>query len=87
MNEGVEILLAEPRGFCAGVDRAIEIVERRYGGTTLFLPSEAGTWSTNVAVRDGAIVVVEAEKGDIWQIVLPQPRSASEAAVIALPNQ
>jgi 4-hydroxy-3-methylbut-2-en-1-yl diphosphate reductase len=28
MNENVEILLAEPRGFCAGVDRAIEIVER-----------------------------------------------------------
>jgi 4-hydroxy-3-methylbut-2-enyl diphosphate reductase len=25
---GVEILLAEPRGFCAGVDRAIEIVDR-----------------------------------------------------------
>ena len=23
-----EILLAEPRGFCAGVDRAIEIVEK-----------------------------------------------------------
>ena len=23
-----EILLSEPRGFCAGVDRAIEIVER-----------------------------------------------------------
>ena len=23
-----EILLAEPRGFCAGVDRAIDIVER-----------------------------------------------------------
>ncbi|WP_296494158.1 4-hydroxy-3-methylbut-2-enyl diphosphate reductase [Rhodoferax sp.] len=28
MNADVEILLAEPRGFCAGVDRAIEIVER-----------------------------------------------------------
>jgi 4-hydroxy-3-methylbut-2-en-1-yl diphosphate reductase len=28
MSQGVEILLAEPRGFCAGVDRAIEIVER-----------------------------------------------------------
>jgi 4-hydroxy-3-methylbut-2-enyl diphosphate reductase len=28
MNAGSEILLAEPRGFCAGVDRAIEIVER-----------------------------------------------------------
>ncbi len=25
---GVEIVLAQPRGFCAGVDRAIEIVER-----------------------------------------------------------
>jgi 4-hydroxy-3-methylbut-2-enyl diphosphate reductase len=29
MTEGhVEVLLAQPRGFCAGVDRAIEIVER-----------------------------------------------------------
>ena len=27
-SAGAEILLAEPRGFCAGVDRAIEIVER-----------------------------------------------------------
>ena len=28
LASGSEILLAEPRGFCAGVDRAIEIVER-----------------------------------------------------------
>ena len=28
MSQAVEILLAEPRGFCAGVDRAIEIDER-----------------------------------------------------------
>ncbi|MEC5216566.1 4-hydroxy-3-methylbut-2-enyl diphosphate reductase [Actimicrobium sp. GrIS 1.19] len=28
MTENKEILLAQPRGFCAGVDRAIEIVER-----------------------------------------------------------
>ena len=27
-NPGMKILLANPRGFCAGVDRAIEIVER-----------------------------------------------------------
>lgn len=27
-NGSVEIMLAQPRGFCAGVDRAIEIVER-----------------------------------------------------------
>ncbi len=28
MDSNTEILLAQPRGFCAGVDRAIEIVER-----------------------------------------------------------
>jgi len=28
MNKPLNIILAEPRGFCAGVDRAIEIVER-----------------------------------------------------------
>jgi 4-hydroxy-3-methylbut-2-enyl diphosphate reductase len=28
MTQSQEIILAEPRGFCAGVDRAIEIVER-----------------------------------------------------------
>jgi len=25
---GMDVLLANPRGFCAGVERAIEIVER-----------------------------------------------------------
>ncbi len=28
MSENIEVLLAKPRGFCAGVDRAIAIVER-----------------------------------------------------------
>ena len=28
MSEGLDVLLASPRGFCAGVQRAIEIVER-----------------------------------------------------------
>ena len=34
MANNVKILLASPRGFCAGVDRAIEIVEKtlkKYG--------------------------------------------------------
>ena len=34
MTMAKEIILAEPRGFCAGVDRAIQIVERaieKYG--------------------------------------------------------
>ena len=28
MSKGLKIFLASPRGFCAGVDRAIEIVEK-----------------------------------------------------------
>ena len=28
MSEELKIILASPRGFCAGVDRAIEIVEK-----------------------------------------------------------
>ena len=28
MSNDLKILLASPRGFCAGVDRAIEIVEK-----------------------------------------------------------
>jgi 4-hydroxy-3-methylbut-2-enyl diphosphate reductase len=34
MNQDLKILLAAPRGFCAGVDRAIQIVElalKKYG--------------------------------------------------------
>ncbi len=29
-NNKLKILLAAPRGFCAGVDRAIEIVKKNY---------------------------------------------------------
>tara|TARA_B000000475_G_scaffold69111_2_gene55492 strand:- start:997 stop:1125 length:129 start_codon:yes stop_codon:yes gene_type:complete len=29
-NKEIKILLASPRGFCAGVDRAIEIVKKKY---------------------------------------------------------
>ncbi len=35
----MQILLANPRGFCAGVDRAISIVERAlelYGARSMF---------------------------------------------------
>ena len=34
MRESVRVILAQPRGFCAGVERAIEIVEaalKQYG--------------------------------------------------------
>jgi hypothetical protein len=43
MSDDLEILLAKPRGFCAGVDRAIAIVER-----ALALPgAPSGTWSSS----------------------------------------
>src|SRR5690606_41715325 len=35
VSEGMQILLASPRGFCAGVDRAIDIVERDRKSTRL----------------------------------------------------
>src|SRR3954449_13032304 len=38
----MEVLLARPRGFCAGVDRAIEIVERalQVHGTPIYVRHE-----------------------------------------------
>ena len=47
MNEA-EILLAEPRGFCAGVDRAIEIVERAIAkfGAPIYVRHEIVTTPT-----------------------------------------
>jgi 4-hydroxy-3-methylbut-2-enyl diphosphate reductase len=39
-----EILLAQPRGFCAGVDRSIEIVERalQQFGAPIYVRHESG---------------------------------------------
>ncbi|MFY7973112.1 MAG: 4-hydroxy-3-methylbut-2-enyl diphosphate reductase [Rubrivivax sp.] len=56
-----EILLAEPRGFCAGVDRAIEIVERalqRYGAP-IYVRHEIGhnTYVVNDLKNKGAIFI------------------------------
>ena len=41
-NNHLKILLAAPRGFCAGVDRAIEIVKKRIEkyGATLYVRNE-----------------------------------------------
>ena len=42
MNKAIQITLANPRGFCAGVDRAIEIVERALAlfGTPVYVRHE-----------------------------------------------
>ena len=58
-----EILLAEPRGFCAGVDRAIEIVERALQkfGAPIYVRHEIvhNTYVVNDLKAKGAIFIEE----------------------------
>ncbi|MGE5865203.1 MAG: 4-hydroxy-3-methylbut-2-enyl diphosphate reductase [Rhizobacter sp.] len=61
-NAGLEeVLLAEPRGFCAGVDRAIEIVERaiRRFGAPIYVRHEIvhNTYVVNDLKAKGAICI------------------------------
>jgi 4-hydroxy-3-methylbut-2-en-1-yl diphosphate reductase len=62
-TEGVEIVLAEPRGFCAGVDRAIEIVERALAkfGRPIYVRHEIvhNTYVVNDLKAKGAIFIEE----------------------------
>jgi 4-hydroxy-3-methylbut-2-enyl diphosphate reductase len=59
----VEVLLAEPRGFCAGVDRAIEIVERALTkfGRPIYVRHEIvhNTYVVNDLKAKGAIFIEE----------------------------
>jgi 4-hydroxy-3-methylbut-2-enyl diphosphate reductase len=61
MNEVSEVLLAEPRGFCAGVDRAIEIVERALAkfGAPIYVRHEIvhNTYVVNDLKAKGAIFI------------------------------
>jgi 4-hydroxy-3-methylbut-2-en-1-yl diphosphate reductase len=58
-----EVLLAEPRGFCAGVDRAIEIVERAIArfGAPIYVRHEIvhNTYVVNDLKAKGAIFIEE----------------------------
>ena len=62
-NGPTEILLAEPRGFCAGVDRAIEIVERALTkfGAPIYVRHEIvhNTYVVNELKDKGAIFIEE----------------------------
>ena len=63
MNHPQEVLLAEPRGFCAGVDRAIEIVERALTkfGAPIYVRHEIvhDTYVVNDLKSKGAIFIEE----------------------------
>jgi len=58
-----EVILAEPRGFCAGVDRAIEIVERALAkyGAPIYVRHEIvhNTYVVNDLKAKGAIFIEE----------------------------
>lgn len=61
--QGVKILLANPRGFCAGVDRAIDIVKRllEMFGAPVYVRHEIvhNRFVVNALREDGAIFVKE----------------------------
>ena len=58
---GAEVILAEPRGFCAGVDRAIEIVERAIAkfGSPIYVRHEIvhNTYVVDTLKARGAIFI------------------------------
>lgn len=61
VNQEKELILAEPRGFCAGVDRAIEIVERALiaFGAPVYVRHEIvhNTYVVNTLREKGAIFI------------------------------
>ena len=61
MSTVQEVILAEPRGFCAGVDRAIEIVERAIAkfGAPIYVRHEIvhNTYVVNELKAKGAIFI------------------------------
>jgi 4-hydroxy-3-methylbut-2-enyl diphosphate reductase len=63
MNMDKEILLAQPRGFCAGVDRAIDIVERALAqfGAPIYVRHEIvhNAYVVNDLRQKGAIFIEE----------------------------
>ena len=66
MVDTKEILLAEPRGFCAGVDRAIEIVERALEkfGRPIYVRHEIvhNTFVVNDLKAKGAIFIEDLDE-------------------------
>ncbi|MEE8365763.1 MAG: 4-hydroxy-3-methylbut-2-enyl diphosphate reductase, partial [Gammaproteobacteria bacterium] len=62
----MEVLLANPRGFCAGVDRAIEIVERaiQMFGAPIYVRHEVvhNRYVVNDLNQKGAIFVDELDQ-------------------------
>ena len=78
-----EILLAQPRGFCAGVDRAIEIVERAIAmhGAPIYVRHEIvhNKYVVEDLKKKGAIFVEELEEVPAGNTVIFSAHGVSKA--------
>jgi 4-hydroxy-3-methylbut-2-enyl diphosphate reductase len=79
----MEIILANPRGFCAGVDRAIEIVERALDvfGAPIYVRHEVvhNTYVVNELRNKGAIFVEKLDEIPITATVVFSAHGVSQA--------
>lgn len=80
---GPEILLAQPRGFCAGVDRAIEIVERaiEIHGAPIYVRHEIvhNRYVVEDLRRKGAVFIDELDEAPAGSIVIFSAHGVSRA--------
>ncbi|NYT78203.1 4-hydroxy-3-methylbut-2-enyl diphosphate reductase [Alcaligenaceae bacterium] len=82
-QEGAEVVLAQPRGFCAGVDRAIDIVERalELHGAPIYVRHEIV--HNRYVVQDlrnkGAIFIEQLEEAPAGAIVVFSAHGVSKA--------
>ena len=78
-----EVVLAQPRGFCAGVDRAIEIVERalHLHGAPIYVRHEIvhNRYVVNDLREKGAIFIDELEQAPAGAIVVFSAHGVSKA--------
>jgi len=78
-----EVLLAQPRGFCAGVDRAIEIVERALVqfGVPIYVRHEIvhNAYVVNDLRRKGAIFIEKLDEVPIGSTVIFSAHGVSKA--------
>jgi 4-hydroxy-3-methylbut-2-enyl diphosphate reductase len=80
---GVEVVLAKPRGFCAGVDRAIEIVERALAlhGAPIYVRHEVvhNKYVVDDLRRKGAIFVEQLDEVPAGATVVFSAHGVSQA--------
>lgn len=83
MAAGMEILLADPRGFCAGVDRAIDIVVRalELHGAPIYVRHEIvhNRFVVESLRKQGAIFIDELDEAPAGAIVVFSAHGVSKA--------